>query len=141
MVRSKAWTVFARSNSGIAGSNPTQGMDVCMCVYFVFMLSCVYVAALRRADHSSKESYYICKNDYETQEEARAQQRAVEPLMNEWMFYFTLYKADTVSLYLIKFHSIKACGEIAPWILKLGTRNCTVGFISQLLYARQKSPR
>jgi hypothetical protein len=28
--RSKAWTVFARSNAGIVGSNPTQGMDVCV---------------------------------------------------------------------------------------------------------------
>jgi hypothetical protein len=25
--RFKAWTVFARSNAGIVGSNPTQGMD------------------------------------------------------------------------------------------------------------------
>jgi hypothetical protein len=34
--RSKAWTVFARSNAEIVGSNPTQGMDVC--VYCVFVL-------------------------------------------------------------------------------------------------------
>jgi hypothetical protein len=26
--RSKAYTVFARSEAGIVGSNPTQGMDV-----------------------------------------------------------------------------------------------------------------
>jgi hypothetical protein len=39
--RSKAWTVFARSNTGIVGSNHTQGMDVCVCVYSVFLLSCV----------------------------------------------------------------------------------------------------
>jgi hypothetical protein len=65
------------------GSNPTQDMDVCVCVYSVFVLSFVYVAALRRADHSSKESYRLCKKDYETEEEARAQQRAVGQLMNE----------------------------------------------------------
>jgi hypothetical protein len=28
--RSKVWTVFARSNAGIVGSNPTQDMDVCV---------------------------------------------------------------------------------------------------------------
>jgi hypothetical protein len=27
---SKAWTVFTRSNTGIVGSNPTWGMDVCV---------------------------------------------------------------------------------------------------------------
>jgi hypothetical protein len=35
-VRSKAWTVFTHSNTGILGSNPTRGMDVyvrlfCLC--------------------------------------------------------------------------------------------------------------
>jgi hypothetical protein len=38
---------------------------------------------LRRANHSPKESYHLCKKDYGTEEEARAQQRAVEPLMND----------------------------------------------------------
>jgi hypothetical protein len=28
--RSKASTVFGRSNIGIAGSNPARGMDVCL---------------------------------------------------------------------------------------------------------------
>jgi hypothetical protein len=62
----KALIVFARSNAGIVGSKPTQGMDVCVCVYSLFVLSCVYVAALRRADHWSMESSRLCKNDYET---------------------------------------------------------------------------
>jgi hypothetical protein len=83
-VRSEAWIVFTRSNATIVDSNPTQGMDVYMCVYSVFVLSCVQVAALRRAYHSSKDSFCLCKKDYETEEEARAQQRAVDPLMNEW---------------------------------------------------------
>jgi hypothetical protein len=55
-------------------------MDVCVCVYSVFVLSCVLVEeTLRRADYSSKESYRLCKKDYETEEEARAQERAGEP--------------------------------------------------------------
>jgi hypothetical protein len=40
VARSKASTVFARSNAGFVGSNPTQGMDV-VCVYSVFVLFCV----------------------------------------------------------------------------------------------------
>jgi hypothetical protein len=57
--QSKAWNVFARPNAGIVGSNPTQGMDVCL-HYFVFVLSCVG-SALRRADPPSKESYRLSK--------------------------------------------------------------------------------
>jgi hypothetical protein len=41
-------------------------------VYSVFVLSCVYVAALRWADPPSKESYRLCKKDYESEEEIRA---------------------------------------------------------------------
>jgi hypothetical protein len=37
--RSKAWTVFAHSNTGVVGSNPTRGMNVC--IYSFFVLSCV----------------------------------------------------------------------------------------------------
>jgi hypothetical protein len=36
----KAWTVFARSNSGIVGSNPTRGMDVCVRLFCVFAVLC-----------------------------------------------------------------------------------------------------
>jgi hypothetical protein len=74
---SEAWTVFTRSNAWILGSNPTKGMDDCVHVYSVFVLS------LRRADHTSKESYRLFKIDYENEKEARAQQKSVEPLMTE----------------------------------------------------------
>jgi hypothetical protein len=56
--RSKAWTVFARTDAGIVGSNPTQGMVVY--VLSVFVLFCVYVAALQRTDPPSKVSYWLC---------------------------------------------------------------------------------
>jgi hypothetical protein len=41
VARSKAWTVFSCSSAGIVGSNPTQGMDAFVCLYSVFVLSCV----------------------------------------------------------------------------------------------------
>jgi hypothetical protein len=64
---------------------------------------CLYMHlfCVRRADHSSKESYRLFKNDYETEEEARAQQRAVEPLINGWM-----------GLYVIK-------NEVETWVKKV----------------------
>jgi hypothetical protein len=40
-VRSKAGTVFAPSNAGIMGSNPTQGSG-CLCAFFcVYAVLCV----------------------------------------------------------------------------------------------------
>jgi hypothetical protein len=62
------------------GSNPTQGMDVYVCVFF----SCVCVVLCVGCG-----LYRLCKNDYETEEKVRAQQRIVEPLMNEYMYINT----------------------------------------------------
>jgi hypothetical protein len=42
-------------------SHSRHGYLVCVCVHSVFMLSCVQITALRRADHSSKESYRLWK--------------------------------------------------------------------------------
>jgi hypothetical protein len=47
--RSKAWTVFARSDAGIVGSNPTQGIDV-WCVYAFILCLCCHVFRLRLCD-------------------------------------------------------------------------------------------
>jgi hypothetical protein len=38
--QSWAWTAFARSDAGIVGLNPTQGMDVCVRL-FLFVSFCV----------------------------------------------------------------------------------------------------
>jgi hypothetical protein len=47
-------------------------------VYSVFLLSFVQVAALRRTDPPSKESYRV-KKSQETERVAKVQQMAVEP--------------------------------------------------------------
>jgi hypothetical protein len=39
-VRSKAWTVFTRSNAGIVGSNLTQSTDVCLRLFCVCFALC-----------------------------------------------------------------------------------------------------
>jgi hypothetical protein len=39
--RSKAWTVLVRSIAGIVGSNPSQGMDVCVRLLCVYVVLCV----------------------------------------------------------------------------------------------------
>jgi hypothetical protein len=57
--RSKTWNIFARSNTEVVGSNPTRGMDVCLRLFYVCVVS-RKVAALRRADPPSKESYRLC---------------------------------------------------------------------------------
>jgi hypothetical protein len=46
-----------------------------VCVYSVFVLPCVQIAALRRADPPSKE-------DEETEKVAKAQQSALEPYID-----------------------------------------------------------
>jgi hypothetical protein len=49
-----------------------------VCVYFVLVLYCVQVAALRGADPPSKESYRLYKKTNKPKRGAKAQQKAVE---------------------------------------------------------------
>jgi hypothetical protein len=39
--RCEVWNVFARSNNAIVGSNPTQGIDVCVRLFCVCVVLCV----------------------------------------------------------------------------------------------------
>jgi hypothetical protein len=57
--RSKARTVFARSNAGIVASNPTQGMDVCVRLFCVCVVLCVG-SSLATCWSPSKESSRLC---------------------------------------------------------------------------------
>jgi hypothetical protein len=54
---------------------------------------------LRRSHPSSKESFRLCEKDYETEEQARAQQGPVEPLMNEINEYKFL---DYIYIYIYR---------------------------------------
>jgi hypothetical protein len=39
--RSEACNDFTRSNAGIVGPNPTQGMDVCLRLFYICVVLCV----------------------------------------------------------------------------------------------------
>jgi hypothetical protein len=77
--RSKAWIVFTRSNTEIVGSNPTQGIDVCIvCLFCVCVVLCVgtgLVKALFPVQGVVPTVYRVKK----LKKAAKAQQRAVEP--------------------------------------------------------------
>jgi hypothetical protein len=75
--------VFAGSNTGIVGSNTTRGMDVCLRLFCVCVVLCVDMGLATGWIPRSRDSTVRVRKDYETEEEARAPQRAVEPRMNE----------------------------------------------------------
>jgi hypothetical protein len=56
-------------------SSPTQTLGswvLSLCFYSVFVQSCVQVAALRRADPSSKESYRLCEKSQQLKKRPRS---------------------------------------------------------------------
>jgi hypothetical protein len=77
---SKAWIIFACSNTGIVGSNPTWGMDI-VCVYSVSVLSCI-----QWGNPSSKESYWPCKRlrNWKSRQGPTNDCRATDEWINEW---------------------------------------------------------
>jgi hypothetical protein len=75
VVRSKAWTVFARSDAGIVGRNPIRGFHVCV---GLFCVSWVQEVALRHADPRPRGPT-DCEDDQGTEKAASAHQRAEEP--------------------------------------------------------------
>jgi hypothetical protein len=59
-VRSNAWTVFVHLKYGVAGSNRTRGMDVCVCLFCVCLVLCVG-SGLATGWSPPKWSYRLCK--------------------------------------------------------------------------------
>jgi hypothetical protein len=98
--RYKAWTVFARSNTVIIGSDPAQNMHVCIvCIYSVFVLSCVQVATLRWADPPSKESYRLSKkSNWKSSQGPTKGCRAIDILLYDVLRPYTMwYRSCSVS--------------------------------------------
>jgi hypothetical protein len=44
VARSKARTIFARAKTGILGSNPTRGIDVCVRLFCVCIVLCAGIS-------------------------------------------------------------------------------------------------
>jgi hypothetical protein len=76
--RSKAWTVFARSNTAIVGSNLNWGMNICVRLLCVCAVLC---AGSSLATGSSPIQGIIptVYKDQETENADKVKQRAVEP--------------------------------------------------------------
>jgi hypothetical protein len=93
--RSKAWTVFARSNVRIVGSNPSQCMDVCIVCAFIpfFVLFCVKVEALRLADPQSKESYrlFVGSRNWKSGQSPKKGCTAIKKFIKRMKISCTLY--------------------------------------------------
>jgi hypothetical protein len=97
VARSKARTVFGLSNIGIAGSNPTRGMDVCP--RFSVLCYPVYVAALRRANPPSKESFQMSKNRFINFRSQILNRNRPEILIQ--IFYLALVSIPSVEMYVM----------------------------------------
>jgi hypothetical protein len=74
--RPKAWTVFARSNTGVVDSNPTRGMDVCMHLFCVCVALCIGSGLATGWSPVQGDLPCIGLRNWKA---AKAQQRAVEP--------------------------------------------------------------
>jgi hypothetical protein len=59
--RSEVWTVFARLNTGVVGSNPTARMDVCVCLNCIYAVLCASSGLATCVDPPSKLFYWLCK--------------------------------------------------------------------------------
>jgi hypothetical protein len=76
-----------------------------VCVYSVFVLSCVQVAALRRADPPSKASYRLCKRIKDLKKTPRSNKRLQTHRQTDSSTYPVLYQPIFlfISIYTVYF--------------------------------------
>jgi hypothetical protein len=74
--RSEACTVFARSEAGIVGVNPTQAIDI-WCVYVFILCVVLCCPVFRSCDEliTRPRSPTVCKNDQESEKQRSGPKR------------------------------------------------------------------
>jgi hypothetical protein len=82
--RSKEYIVFARSEAGIVGSNPKQGMDVwwCMCLFCVCVVLCLGRGFA--TSWSLVQGVRTSVNDHETEKQRPGPAGVVETVKKEY---------------------------------------------------------
>jgi hypothetical protein len=101
--RSKAWNGFVRSNTGIVVSNPARGMDVC--VYSVFVLSCVSsgLATGWWLVQGVLPTVYKCKIKEPRKRKFRLDMGCKRHLMDGWMYSFIILDLGTRWKWVVSF--------------------------------------
>jgi hypothetical protein len=95
---SKAWTVFASSNTGVMGSNPTRSMHVCVRLFCVCVVLCAGMG-VSTGWSPSKESYRLCtrlRNWKSSQDQTAVQ--SLKDKETNFSFSNTCYKSHSVRL-------------------------------------------
>jgi hypothetical protein len=78
--RSEARSVFSRLNAGVLGTNPTRGINTCVNVFCVYDVLCIDNGVA--TDRSIVQGVLLTMHKFTRLKNARAQQRAVELLMD-----------------------------------------------------------
>jgi hypothetical protein len=82
--RSKAWTIFALLTTGVVGSNPTRGMDVCARLFCICVVLCVS-SGLEMGWSLVQGVLPTVYRIKKLKKRLRSNRRATEPQTDGWM--------------------------------------------------------